>query len=512
MFYVSCHTFYVKSNISIRRRRKSSNSSAARAGARGLSPSPRSKSGRTRLRLEVATPGLSSRKVSHESQPTPIPTVSEMSEGFLSPKSPLFDILNIRDISEVISEDIGKNYENNEEENDEEEPDNDDDSQRLSDLLMEKIAQEKSAKASTKLKQESFEKISNLSLKPESETEPVKPKERNPFHFNASKLQSFEKSDSEPKASKKIAKSNKKRNEILESESLVNSVVDERDDLDHEPYQLDSDSETLKEVEVVEKKTRRRWQKEPIKRDDILQFARPPLPQESSFESGCYYCRNVCKAHQSLLISEIPQASVKRSQVSSEEVGVQAGKSTIHHYLFDPTEDAVFENIHRPRQDFSHTNIDTNKIDIATSSVIDLMRRQLELMEHSVRSQQQLYRSFCRSLEKSQQRRVSQQPEDRVLFGKSRKPVKLTFDEALRQVKEEMRQEKQDMRDLSRSFKSLENRDKDRKHSRSISAKSLRNRKSHDSSIAENIEEYETDFETEIQTDSQITQSHESSQ
>ena len=25
------------------------------------------------------------------------------------------------------------------------------------------------------------------------------------------------------------------------------------------------------------------------------------------------------------------------------EVGVQAGKSTLHHYLFDPTQDAVFE-------------------------------------------------------------------------------------------------------------------------------------------------------------------------
>ena len=88
------------------RRRKSSSSSAARGGLAGLSPSPRSKSGRTRLKLEVTTPGLASRKVSHDSQPTPIPTVSEMSEGLLSPKSPLFDILNIRDVSDVISEDI----------------------------------------------------------------------------------------------------------------------------------------------------------------------------------------------------------------------------------------------------------------------------------------------------------------------------------------------------------------------------------------------------------------------
>ena len=466
-------------------------------GVAGLSPSPRSKSGRSRLKLEVANTGLASRKVSHESQATPIPTVSEMSEGFLSPKSPLFDILNIRDISEVISEDIGQEHIIEEEEEEEEEEENEEASHRLSDLLREKLEKEKSVQ-----KPDKSDRIQNQ--KPEPEPEKARPKERNPFHFNASKLYtSQEKTDSEPKVASRTEKSNKRRSEILESESQVNSVIDDVDTGGNRDDQPDSESDTLKEV--VEKKTRKRWQKEPSRKEDFLQFSRPPLPQESSFESGCYYCRNVCKAHQNLISAENTKPpTVKRtsSQLHSEDVGVQAGKSTLHHYLFDPTEDAVFEDICPPRREFYNVSVDTNKIDIATSSIIDLMKKQLELMEHSMRSQKQLYRSFCQSLEKSQQRRVRQEPEDRVLFGKSKKPVKLTFDEALRQVKEEMKQQKREMREISRSCKTSEFEVKSKKHrTRSISIKTVEN----DSSIAENItEHYETDFESssEIRTES----------
>ena len=442
--------------------------------------------------MGAATTGLASRKVSHESQPTPIPTVSEMSEGFLSPKSPLFDILNIRDISEVISEDMGQ--ENVVEEEDDE--DNEEASHRLSDLLRERLEKENSVE-----KQDRSDTIQ--SRKPEPEPEKPKPKERNPFHFNASKLySSLEKTDSEPKVASRTEKSNKRRSEILESESQINSVIDEVDIRGERDEELDSDSDTLKEV--VEKKTRKRWQKEPIRKEDFLQFSRPALPQESSFESGCYYCRNVCKAHQYMITAEQskpPTVKQTGSQVHSEDVGVQAGKSTLHHYLFDPTEDAVFEDICHPRQDLRNVTIDTNKIDIATSSVIDLMKKQLELMEHSMRSQKQLYRSFCQSLEKSQQRRLRQEPDDRVLFGKSKKPVKLTFEEALRQVKEEMKQQKREMREMSRSCKSTEVKSKKKKcPSGSISVKTIEN----NSSIGEKIDEYETDFESssEIQTES----------
>ena len=82
---------------------------------------------------------------------------------------------------------------------------------------------------------------------------------------------------------------------------------------------------------------------------------RPPLPQESSFESSCYYCRNVCRHHQSLLLQERPDLPIsptkespghfrKHAEVKERpkslgvDVGVQTGKSTIHHYLFDPTQ------------------------------------------------------------------------------------------------------------------------------------------------------------------------------
>ena len=450
--------------------------------------------------MEVTTPGLASRKVSHDSQPTPIPTVSEMSEGLLSPKSPLFDILNIRDVSDVISEDIEleTNHEYEEQEND------DDNSHPLSDLLMKKIEKGKTT-AAIQQQQESFDKQSSKSQKLEAEPEIPEIREENPFHFNASKFRAGEKADSEPKAPIKVSKSNKRRSMILESESLVNSVIDEVSKQDDKVDEIDSESETLKDVEIVEKKTRKRWQKEPIKGGTFLPFERPTMPREPSMESGCYYCRNICKAHQNLLASENPVASAKGKHTRSEEVGVQAGRSTLHHYLFDPTQDAVFEDIHYPR----FTNIDTNKIDIATSSIIDLMRKQLELMEHSMRSQKQLYRSFCRSLEKSQQRRFTQQPEERVLFGRTKRPVKLTFEEALRQVKDEMKQEKQEMREMSRIWKSSEKEDKSRKQSdRSISANNPV--KSMDSSVTENIEEYETDFETEISTESQGTDSNES--
>ena len=187
------------------------------------------------------------------------------------------------------------------------------------------------------------------------------------------------------------------------------------------------------------------------------------------------------------------------------DVGVQVGKPTVHHYLFDPTQDAVFEDTFL-RPEYPRTlHINENKMDLATGAVIDLMRRQLELTQQQMQSQKTLYRSFCKSLEKTQSRRAKQEnaEADKILIGKSRRPEKLTFDEALRQVKEEMRLEKKKLRDEKKKSKS---------GSKSYRTKSdvPRDKPQHDSSIEEMlptasgvVENYETDFEedTEIRTE-----------
>ena len=96
-----------------------------------------------------------------------------------------------------------------------------------------------------------------------------------------------------------------------------------------------------------------------------------------------------------------------------------AGKTTIHHYLFDPTEDALFDNTFHHRE-YPRTEISGHKLDLATSSVIELMRKQLELTEHQMRSQKALYRSFCKSLEKSQRKLNKNDKHEKVLFGRSK--------------------------------------------------------------------------------------------
>lgn len=68
--------------------------------------------------------------------------------------------------------------------------------------------------------------------------------------------------------------------------------------------------------------------------------------------------RNVCERHQHLVpAGHGSQEGTGANQVRKKslgsvdkvegretaEVGVQAGKPTLHHYLFDPTQDAVFE-------------------------------------------------------------------------------------------------------------------------------------------------------------------------
>ena len=281
----------------------------------------------------------------------------------------------------------------------------------------------------------------------------------------------------------------------------------------------DSESETLKEMQ--EKKSRKKWNIDSAQNSQpIFNFPKPPLPQESSFESSCYYCRHVCKAHQSLIAHEsvlnVSPRTTKRQEEKvlrrgpppppsghSVDVGVQVGKPSIHHYLFDPTQDALFEDAFS-RPEYPRTlHINENKVDLATSAVIDLMRRQLELTEHQMQSQKTLYRSFCKSLEKTQSRKAQQDNADKILIGKSRRPEKLTFDEALRQVKEEMKSERKKLRDEKKKSKSRS------KSSRSKS-ELLRENPKHDSSIEEMLPSasdvvvnYETDFEedTEIRTE-----------
>ena len=191
--------------------------------------------------------------MSNESQPTPIPTASEMSEAFLSPRSPLFDIMNIRDISEVITEDIDTEPEKNEEEKLSDDEQESGSSRRFSDLIIKSV--------------EALREVDSTEKKDESEVESKAEKvaNKNPFHFNSSKLKTSDKSESEPKKSNtKTVGSNKKRNEILVS--TASSVIDEVDPHDKpqasvqrispDDDQENSDSDTIKEV--VERKPRNR--------------------------------------------------------------------------------------------------------------------------------------------------------------------------------------------------------------------------------------------------------------
>ena len=100
------------------------------------------------------------------------------------------------------------------------------------------------------------------------------------------------------------------------------------------------------------------------------------------------------------------------------------------------------------------------------------------------------------------------------MFGRTHRPEKLTFDEALRQVKEEMKQQKKELKRNMRSSKKSSSLSKRRERKSGSSGKS-ESRKSEDSGkfeevqtiskISEDIEgSYENDFEEEVQDDSEI--------
>ena len=523
-----------------RRRRKSSGSMAAKAGA---TPSPRSRSAKSeheggsksRLRLNVG--GLAGRKVSYnDSQGTPIPTapLSELSEPFqsLSPRSPLLDILNLRDISEVIDENDNEGDNTNDDESGEQ-LDSDGFSKRLSGLILNVDSQ----------KDDEIKPGEKEDTRKETELKSKNGHAKNPFHFNSTKLKSsIEKSDSEPKTNVLKTGSNKKRQEILDSTS--NSLAEKF----LEPHELlhsaedESESETLKKDTEPEKKTRKKWKLDSVHdQQPMFEFPKQRISKESSFESDCYYCRKTCRRHQSLLKIENchppppPQYySPKRATKvfkdeypATSEVGVQVGKTTIHHYLFDPTEDALFDNTFH-HQEYPRTEISGHKLDLATSSVIELMRKQLELTEHQMRSQKALYRSFCKSLEKSQRKLNKNDKHEKVLFGRSKRPEKLTFEEALRQVREEMKQEKEDSLE-NYSVSKLSKR-KSKSNSRHKSSHSLKNQsmknadvkevlpsnqhiEDEDESVSKTITEevYDQDFEDDSEIHTEIAQSSKSS-
>ena len=473
---------------------------------------------------------LHSRKVSHDSQPTPIPTVSEMSEAGLSPRSPLLEVLNVRDVSEVISE-VMSELESENEDVDTDTKQDSGASHDLSDQIITKAEQQKSiSNIDESIFQ--FQKQENKSSESEQKkVTKIKEKKANPFHFNTSKTRSFEQSNSEPKkveVKNGGSLSNKKRNEILESKSSsLMENVEAKEIRKEIPTDIESsDSETLKE-EVEEKKPRKKWQKEA---QPIIKFKQQPVQQDSSLEGSCYYCRNVCERHQSLIMPECRQDTDKKNKTKNAEtsdIAVQVGKSTIHHYLFDPTQDAIFDSTFQP----SYQRTTGLSTEAAANSIIQLMKKQLELTEHHMRSQKELYRSYCKTLEKTQQAK-SKRPEnkEKVLFGRSERPKKLTFEEALKMVKDEMAQQEEDVHQISKSFISTQSSKKESKKSKTsrsglsskesepkfvntVTHKINKQTPKHKDSIVESIEEeinnteYEMDFEneSEVRTETNIS-------
>ena len=493
--------------VCCRRRRKSSTGSSLAAGP-GLTPSPRA-AGRPRLRVSLAGP---SRRTSGDgaTTATPLPpTLSELSEAgrTLSPRSPLYEILNVREISEVLDE--------VESDKEEEQQDEELASHRLSDLIITQAELNKNA--------------SNL-----EKTGANSKQGKNPFHFSSSRL-SMEKSDSEPKKNqtKKTIASNKKRKEILESKSNSVSVVEEvqygseaqaATVVTDQNKDADGDEEDTLKEEVeneVMRKPRRRWERggesEPVRQWTMMR-------EPSQESAGCYYCRTVCPRHQPLLLPPrtAEQEGVARggegvarggegvvgsgegAQPVCSEAGVQAGRPAVHHYLFDPTADALFDS-------GCGVGLRPGGQGGPGDSVMSLLRRQLEFTEQQLRSQQQLYRSFCRALEQSTSKPASQG--DRILFGRTERPKKLTFDEALKIVKREMREEEEARRGRPRSAGTGKHSSKTGSK-RNISRKSKMGvEKNEDDSICESIKEeienanYEMDFEndSEIPTETSIS-------
>ena len=232
----------------------------------------------------------------------------------------------------------------------------------------------------------------------------------------------------------------------------------------------------------------------------------------------------MCPRHQHLIsAADVSPAAAPRPRQqggSCVEAGVQAGPPAVHHYLTNPTLDAVFNSApaapHHPRLG-GHLSRDT--VDLATSSVIDLMRRQLLLTEQQMQSQKALYKSFCRSLEQTQNKRVDRHEEshEKIIFGRSKRPEKLTFDEALRQVKEEMRRQEEDMKAHlpvsveKRSKKSHKKKSKTESlHSsnKNLTVNSIQEESIPTPTVKENVETYETDFEEDSEIHTETFRSH----
>ena len=153
-----------------RRRRQSSSGSAKMTG---LTPSPRARSGKSESRLKVSVGHGRRASVSPPGTghtPIPTATLSEMSEAFLSPRSPLFDIANVLDISEVLEEeDLEPIHNKSKSITDEEESSEDDRSRRLSDLIIDSIDLQKNVEANQ-------EAVKNIKLEQEKDGSVTKKK------------------------------------------------------------------------------------------------------------------------------------------------------------------------------------------------------------------------------------------------------------------------------------------------------------------------------------------------
>lgn len=211
--------------------------SRSRASPSLPSPSPR-------RGLRVSIPSLRTRKVSEGSGPTPVPTLSEMSELHLSPHSPLMEVLNVRDISEVLSE-------------------------------LEEV-EEKEEGGSPNLSAQLVDLTRG---------------ESNPFHFRPKEVK--QEVEVVKQVQRQKAVSNRRREEMSQASSIAEVEEEVREEESEEVEQEDDDatigsesSETIKES--VQRKERRRW----TLSSPVFQRQRPPLVQDSSVEgTGCYYCR-----------------------------------------------------------------------------------------------------------------------------------------------------------------------------------------------------------------------------
>ena len=215
--------------------------SRSRASPSLPSPSPR-------RGLRVSIPSLRTRKVSEGSGPTPVPTLSEMSELHLSPHSPLMEVLNVRDISEVLSE-------------------------------LEEV-EEKEEGGSPNLSAQLVDLTRG---------------ENNPFHFRPMVHGMEVKKEVEvvKPVQRQMAVSNRRRDEMSQASSIAEVEEEVREEESEEVEQEEYDatiasesSETIKES--VPRKERRRW----TLSSPVFQRQKPPLVQDSSVEgTGCYYCR-----------------------------------------------------------------------------------------------------------------------------------------------------------------------------------------------------------------------------